>query len=182
MTHQPQSHETSPSPTAVLSYPQPDTTVCTVTGRMDAGTTPALSDTLAGAVRDRNPHLVLDLSAMTYLDPTVLNALFAVSHHHDISGGGHLAAVVDSTTGAIPSIYVVALKMVFDLHTDLAGALHSCITHSAPGGNHRKVGHLHSGLLTSRPAPIVLGSPESAPTRGARIDTKNTYYPRDLDE
>jgi hypothetical protein len=96
---------------------------------MDADTTPALSAVLTQAVCDENPHLVLDLSAITVLDPTGLNALFAVSHHHDTAGGGgHLAAVIDPNSDAIPHVYLAALDMIFDLHTHLPKALHACAT------------------------------------------------------
>jgi anti-anti-sigma factor len=121
-------NETLPSHAVVLSYPQPGTTVCTVTGRIDTDTTPALRDALATAVHDENPHLVIDLSAVTVLDSIGLHALFVASHQHDTNCDGHLAAVVDSNSRTFPHFYAAALKMIFDLHDDLASALQVCAT------------------------------------------------------
>jgi anti-anti-sigma factor len=113
---------------AVLSYPQPDTTVCTVTGKIDTDTTPALWTVLAQAVRDDNPHLVIDLSAVTFLDSHGLHALFVARNHHDLRGGGLLTAVIDKRTAVISALYIVALEVTFDLHTTLTDALHACAT------------------------------------------------------
>jgi anti-anti-sigma factor len=133
---------------AVLNCPQPDTTVCTVAGRIDPDTTPALQNVLDAAVRDENPHLVIDLSAVTFLGTTGLHTLFATSHQHDVDCGGHLAAVVDVNSQAFPRFYVAALEMMFDLHDDLAGALHACAT----AGTDKPVGLRH------RPRMRMMGS------------------------
>lgn len=119
------SHEMSPSG-AILSFPQPDTTVCTVTGKMDTNTTPAVTDTLIQAVRDDNAHLVIDLSAVTFMDSTGLYALFTARHKHKIYGNGHLAVVIDSNPETIPQLYAIALDVIFDLHNDLTSALRAC--------------------------------------------------------
>jgi anti-anti-sigma factor len=97
-----------------------------VTGTLDPVTTPALRDALEEAVRDVNRHLVIDLSAVRSLDSTALHALFAARHLHDMSGGGHLVAVIDPDSGAIPELYLVALGKAFKLHNNLAGALDAC--------------------------------------------------------
>lgn len=111
---------------AVLSYPHPGTTVCTVTGALDTSSTLALRQTLRDAAHTANPHLVIDLTALTVLDATGLHALFAARHHHDRHHGGHLAAVINPTTRAIPKIYVLALTMAFDVHTTPTQALRAC--------------------------------------------------------
>lgn len=126
MTAEMCSNEMPPSRGAILSCPQPDTTVCTVTGPIDTGTTPAMRDALAQAVRDDNAHLVIDLSAITFLDSTGLYALFTVRHKHQIYGNGHLAVVIDPNSHAIAEVYAIALEVIFDLHNDLAGALRVC--------------------------------------------------------
>ena len=128
MSHAQSSDGTHPSRVmAVPSYPRPDTTVCAVTGELDLGTTPALRDVLDLAVCDENRHLVIDLSAVTSLDSTALHALFAARHQHDMRGGGYLTAVIDSDTGAIPKLYLVALEKAFVLHNTLAAALDACV-------------------------------------------------------
>ena len=111
--------------TAVLTQPQPDTTVCTVTGTISADTSPVLRDALTQARRDDNAHLVIDLSAVTSMDATGLYALFEALSKHDL-GGGHLAVVVDPHSQAIHELHIVALQAAFDLHHHLAGALQAC--------------------------------------------------------
>ncbi|MGH4016165.1 MAG: STAS domain-containing protein [Pseudonocardiaceae bacterium] len=134
MTREELSYEPPPSPGAVLSYPQRDTTVCTVTGKIDTGTTPALRDVLTQAVHDDNAHLVIDLSTITFIDSTGLYALFATRHKHNRGGNGHLAVVIDSSSQAIPRLYAVALDVIFDLHDDLAGALRACASAGPESG------------------------------------------------
>ncbi len=119
------SHEMSPSG-AILSFPQSDTTVCTVTGRMDTDTAPAVTDTLVQAVRDDNAHLVIDLSAITFMDSAGLYALFMARHKHKIYANGHLAVVIDSNPETIPQLYAIALDVIFDLHNNLTSALRTC--------------------------------------------------------
>lgn len=111
---------------AILSFPQPDTTVCTVTGKMDTDTTPAVTDTLIQAVRDDNAHVVIDLSAVTFMDSAGLYALFTTRHKHNIYGNGHLTVVIDSNPETIPQLYAIALDVIFDLHNNLTSALRAC--------------------------------------------------------
>ncbi len=120
--------------TAALSRPQPDTTVCTVTGKLSGDTTPVLRDALTEARRDDNAHLVIDLSAVTSMDPTGLYALFEALHKHNIGAAGHLAVVVDSTSQAIHELHIVSLEAAFDLHHDVAGALHACASTGTESG------------------------------------------------
>lgn len=112
--------------TAALSQPQPDTTVCTVTGKISGDTAPVLRDALIQAHRDDNAHLVIDLSAVKSMDATGLYTFFEALHRHDIEAGGHLAVVVDRRSQAIHELHIVALEATFDLHHNLAGALQAC--------------------------------------------------------
>jgi anti-sigma B factor antagonist len=117
-----------------LSCPQPDTTVCTVTGSVDLVTAPALTDTLTEAVHDDRSHLVIDLSAANLLDSAGLHAVFEALDRYDIDG--HVAVVVDSEAITPPDI--TALDELLDMHDNLAGALRACAT--APvctAGRHR---------------------------------------------
>jgi hypothetical protein len=52
----------TPAITVALSWPQPHTTLCTVTGAVNWNTTPLVRDALTEARRDDNVHLVIDLS------------------------------------------------------------------------------------------------------------------------
>ena len=126
------SPETPPCPagastiTAALSQPQPNTTVCTVTGKISRDATRFLREALTQARRDDSAHLVIDLSAVTSMDATGLYALFEALGKHNIGGGGHPAVVVDPHSPAIHELHIVALQAAFDLRHHLAGALQAC--------------------------------------------------------
>ena len=128
------SRETSPcharalTTTAVLSRPQLNTTVCTVTGTLNMGTTPVLRDALVEAQRDDNAHLVIDLSTIITMDVDAagLYTLLEACYAHNISGGGLIAVVVDPNSQAIPELHVATLEATFDLHHNLTDALHAC--------------------------------------------------------
>ena len=128
------SRETSPclnralNFTAVLSRPQLNTTVCTVTGKLDKGTTPVLRDALAEARRDDNAHLVIDLSTIISMDVDAVSlyTLLEARYTHDISGNGLMAVVVDSNSQAISELHMVTLEVTFDLHHNLTDALDAC--------------------------------------------------------
>lgn len=117
--------------TATLSCPQPDTTVCTVTGQVDLVTAPELTDTLITAVHDDRSHLVIDLSAADVLDSAGLQAVFEVLDTYDIAG--HVAAVIDSSSEA-----GTTLDELLDRHDDLTAALQACASAStSTAGRHR---------------------------------------------
>lgn len=121
---------------ATLSCPQPDTTVCRVTGRVDLVTAPVLADKVIEAVHDGQPHLVLDLSAVAVLDSIGLHAVFEALDRYDIEG--HLAVVADSRSTAISRPDISALGEIVDIHHDLASALRACARASiSSGGRHR---------------------------------------------
>lgn len=121
---------------ATLSCPQPNTTVCRVTGRVDLITAPVLTDRLVDALRDGRPHLVADLSGAALFDSTALRAVFEALDCYDIDG--HLAVVVDPRSDAITRPEITALDEVLDIHHDLAGALRACArAATSTGGRHR---------------------------------------------
>jgi anti-anti-sigma factor len=133
---------TRPSPpdgnmiVAKLSCPQPDTTVCTVTGKVDLATAPLLADALTEAVYGDRSHLVIDLSAAALLDSAGLQAVFEALDRHDIDG--HLAVVIGSNSEAVPPPELTPLDEILDLHDDLAGALQACASAStSTAGRHR---------------------------------------------
>ena len=115
-----------PPLTAALTQPQPSTTVCTVTGSIDARTAPILGDALARARSDGNAHLVIDLSAVTSMDSEGLYTLLVARHRHIVSRGGHLAVVIDPNSPAIVELHTVSLRASFDLHHTLIDALDAC--------------------------------------------------------
>ena len=121
---------------ATLSCSQPDTTVCTVTGKVDLFTASILTDTLTEAVHDDRSHLVIDLSAAALLDSAVLQAVFEALDRYDIDG--HVAVVVNSNSDVITSPEITALDELLDRHDDLASALLACASASvSTAGRHR---------------------------------------------
>ena len=125
----------TPVITVALSRPQPDTTVCTVTGAVDWNTTPLVRRALAEARHDDNLHLVIDLSAVTSMDSAGPYTLLEARFKHHICGGGHLAVIADPDSHAIPELQIVALKASFDFHANLADALHACASADTSTGH-----------------------------------------------
>ncbi len=115
-----------PPITTALTQPQPSTTVCTVTGMINADTVPHLNNALAEALSGDKAHLVIDLSAVTAMDSDGLYILLVARHQHRTGGGGHLAVVINPNSPAISDLYIVSLKASFDLHHTVAEALHAC--------------------------------------------------------
>ena len=115
-----------PQLTAALAQPQPNTTVCTVTGVVDMDTVPILSAALAQAHRDGNLHLVIDLSAVTSMTAEGLYTLLVARHRHQMGDVGHLAVVVDPRSSAISELHAVSLRASFDLHHTIIEALQAC--------------------------------------------------------
>lgn len=107
-----------------LSYPEPDVTVCTVTGEVDLATTPALCGMLDRAIRDVRAHLVIDLTMIDYLGSAGLQALLDVLKRQRRQG--HLAIVTDANQRASRPFQVTALDEVFDLYDTVADALRAC--------------------------------------------------------
>jgi anti-anti-sigma factor len=122
--------------TATLSCPRPNTTVCTVTGRIDLVTAPGLSDTLIEAIHDERPHLVIDLSAVDFVDSAGLHAIFESLDGYDIDG--HVAVVVDPNSEAVTPLEIATLDEYLDRHGDLTRALQACARASiSAAGRHR---------------------------------------------
>ena len=124
----------APIVTAILDRPQPGTTVCTVTGPVNSETMPIIRDALVEARLDDNAHLVIDLSTVTSMDAAGPYTLLEARFKHDISGGGHVAVVVDPNSQTIHELHIVALRATFDLHSNLTDALHACANAGRNGG------------------------------------------------
>lgn len=117
----------APAITVTLSRPQPDTTVCTITGTINWNTTPLVRNALTEAQQNDNAHLVIDLSAVTFMDSAGPYTLLEARFKHHLSGGGHLAVIADPNSAAIPELQMVALQAAFDIHPTPADALQACI-------------------------------------------------------
>ena len=155
--------------TAVLSRPQPGTTVCTVSGTLNADTTPALRDALVEARRDDNAHLVIDLSTIASMDMdsaglyTLLEACFK---HNINGGGGHLAIVIDPHTQSVPELYIVALEVTSDLHHNLFDALHACVDADATSAQRGSKGKAPIEPALVRPTRAQLTAAQASTGEG----------------
>jgi anti-anti-sigma factor len=116
----------APTVTVTLSRPQPDTTVCTITGAFNWNTIPLVRNALADARHNDNAHLVIDLSAVTLMDSAGPYTLLEARFKYQLSGGSHLALIADPNSAAIPELNMVALQASFDVHPTLAEGLHAC--------------------------------------------------------
>jgi anti-anti-sigma factor len=105
-----------PALTVTLSRPQPETTVCSVTGAVDWNTRPVLRKALTEARQDDNAHLVIDLSAVTSMDSAGPYTLLEARVKHHLHGGGHLAVITNPTATTIPELHGVAIRAAFDVH------------------------------------------------------------------
>jgi anti-anti-sigma factor len=115
-----------PPITAILTHPQAETTVCSVTGAVDWTTASVMRNALTEARHDDNSHLVIDLSAVTSMDSAGPYTLLEARFKHYLHGGGCLAVVLAPQSRAIPELQVVALQAAFDVHPTLTDALHAC--------------------------------------------------------
>jgi anti-anti-sigma factor len=121
---------------ATVSCPQADTAVYRVTGGVDLVTAPALASRLIQEVHPGRPHLILDLSAVPFLDSTILRVILDALDYYEING--HLAVIIDSRSETITRHEVSMLSEIVDIHHDLASALRVCARASiSTGGRHR---------------------------------------------
>lgn len=114
----------APGITVTLSYPEPDVTLCTVTGEVDLATTPVLCGKLDRAIRNVRAHLVIDLTGIDYLGSAGLQALLDVLKRQRRQG--HLAIVTDENLRASRPFRVTALDEVFALYATVSDALRAC--------------------------------------------------------
>ena len=116
----------TPAITLTLSQPQPQTTVCTVTGTVDWNTHPMLRQALTEAAHSRVLYLVIDLSAVAAMDAAGPYTLLEARAQHRRRGSGHLAVIIDPTCCAIPDLHQVAIRAAFDIYPTVTDALHAC--------------------------------------------------------
>jgi anti-anti-sigma factor len=69
-----------------------DRAVVTVAGEVDLETASQLGDAAVEAVQDVSPHLVLDLSGVTFMDSTGLKVLLTSQRRAQLAGGSFALA------------------------------------------------------------------------------------------
>jgi anti-sigma B factor antagonist len=88
-----------------------------VAGEIDLGTASELSDHALAAVRDVSPHVVIDVSGVSFMDSTGLKVLVAVHREAEAAGGS--LAIVGATRPVLRVLSVTGLDQVFTLHETL---------------------------------------------------------------
>src|ERR1700759_5399046 len=77
-------HRLEMTPLAINNWPGP---VVTISGEIDIESGPRLRDQLLCAMRRHGARLALDLTGVTFIDCTGINALLAARRHAQLEGG-----------------------------------------------------------------------------------------------
>ena len=89
----------------------------TVAGEIDLETASQLGDHALAALREVSPHLVLDLSGVTFMDSTGLKVLLSVQHRADLAHGS--LGVVGTTRPVRRILELTGLDSAFALYDTL---------------------------------------------------------------
>ncbi|WP_231116062.1 STAS domain-containing protein [Motilibacter rhizosphaerae] len=95
--------------------------VLSVSGEIDALTAPALRERLLEALREEGSRVVLDLSAVSFLDSTALGVLVAAHKRASTTGGQFRLVVATPLTTRL--LKLTGLDQVFAVHPDLESAV-----------------------------------------------------------
>lgn len=102
-------------------YAQADCIVVWVKGEIDLATGPDLREALADAVDHAVPRVVVDLSAVTFMDSTGFNLLLGAWRAVEAAGGDIcLVGACDSVRRVFD---LLCLDQIFSIHPTLAGAV-----------------------------------------------------------
>jgi anti-anti-sigma factor len=85
-----------------------DVAVVVVSGELDYGASPRLRECLFGHIRAGGRHIVVDLSAVTFIDSTAIGVLVAAVTGLRESGGGSLAVVCAEENDRVLRIFDIA--------------------------------------------------------------------------
>ncbi len=128
-------------PTANASVPTVDISwtaetgshlVVTLSGDIDVATAPQVRSDLLPLIHQGPPVVVVDLSAVSFLDSTGLGALLAVQRRADaLDVALRLAA---PRRGPRRALHITGLDRVFDVYPTLADALSVAPTETETGG------------------------------------------------
>jgi anti-anti-sigma factor len=90
-------------------------------GEVDTSTAATVTEAIRAAVTDGYPTIVVDLSAVTFIDSTGISALVAGSQSADLAGC--YLALVAADDQAIRVMHLLGLDRDLHLHHTLAEAL-----------------------------------------------------------
>ena len=122
----------TPAMTVTVTHPQPQTTVCTVTGTVDWSTQPMLRHALTEAAHGGVLYLVIDLSAVAAMDAAGPYTLLEARAKHHLNGRGQITVITNPNSSAIPELQAVAIHAAFTVHATLTDALHACTQSDTP--------------------------------------------------
>lgn len=106
---------------SVTSRANGDRTVVAVTGEIDVYTAPVLREELASLIDSQHTDLVVDLTAVRFMDSTGLGVLVgALKKVRTL--GGELQLVIDQDK-ILKVFRITALTQVFTIHSSLDDAL-----------------------------------------------------------
>ncbi|MEU6388046.1 STAS domain-containing protein [Streptomyces sp. NPDC046939] len=98
-----------------------DARVITVSGEIDHESGPPLREAAVDALAGRVPRLVVDLSAVTFMDSAGLNILLRAHRRaHDAGGWLRLAGV---SANVLRILQIVGMDSVMELYPDVEAAL-----------------------------------------------------------
>ena len=102
---------------ALSTHQADDLAVVTVGGEVDLDTASQLGDHALEAVRDVSPHVVLDLTGVTFMDSTGLKVLLSIQRRADLAGGS--LAVAGATRSVLKILALTGLDQTFALYDSL---------------------------------------------------------------
>ncbi|HEX7188981.1 MAG TPA: STAS domain-containing protein [Actinomycetes bacterium] len=91
--------------------------VVSVGGEIDLETASQLGDHALDAVREVSPHVVLDLTGVTFMDSTGLKVLLTIQRRADLAGGSF--AVVGASRSVRKILSLTGLDQTMTLHESL---------------------------------------------------------------
>ena len=102
-----------------------DLAVVSVGGEVDLETASQLGDHALDALRDMSPHVVLDLTGVTFMDSTGLKVLLAIQRRADLAGGSF--AVAGPSRSVRKILALTGLDQTFAIYdtVDEASSAHS---------------------------------------------------------
>jgi anti-sigma B factor antagonist len=123
--------------TIAMSSIAPDVVLCVLTGEIDLATGPGLQEKLAELLHHAPAHLVIDLTAITFLGSTGLKILVETHVQHQ-AAGCHVAIVIGCNRAVTRPLQITGLDQELDLHTERATAVEACRARHKPRGDRNR--------------------------------------------
>jgi anti-sigma B factor antagonist len=101
-------------------YPHNGCTVVAAVGEIDLATAPTFRKALVDAVTAESPQLVIDLTAVTFMDSTGLAALVSARRRADERGGS--VQLVGAANGVRRILDLTGLDRLFVIHDSVDAA------------------------------------------------------------